>query len=153
MQGQTVNTNNMPEGRESGDVAALLAALAVLAASISAAVVVYHPGLRVATGDSMQPAIDGPAIVTCDPTVPPDDIETGDIVAAPVYRDTNTGGGEERFGASGETVMHRVIDRPGGLYNLDDALRLQGDNNQYQTELTSAAAVECVYQSHLSLSA
>jgi signal peptidase I len=128
------------------EIFTLATALTVLAASIVAAGVVYYPGIRVATGDSMEPAISGPAIVHCNPgEFTAADIDEGDIVAV-------TPGNKEKFtGLDNEsgTVMHRVT------FIDDDVepanIKTQGDNQRSSDGYSTIENVECLYQSHVEL--
>jgi len=129
---------------KASELAAVAAALTVLIAAIAAAGIVYHPELRVATGESMEPTITGPAIVHCNTEFNSSDIEEGDIVAV-------NPGEEERFNMNGSsgTVMHRVtfIDRDPQPSNI----KTQGDNENSSDGYSTIENVECLYQSHVEL--
>jgi signal peptidase I len=128
------------------NLAALGASVVVLAAAIATAAVVFHPDLRVATGDSMEPTISGPAIVHCTSgEFTAADIDEGDIVAV-------NPGNADRFelgNASSGAIMHRVT------FIDDDVtpanLKTQGDNEASSDGYSGVENIECVYSSHVEL--
>ncbi|WP_121822104.1 S24/S26 family peptidase [Halostella salina] len=134
---------------------------AVVAACITllvVATIAAAPGVRIATGTSMHPTISGPAVVVCDPGVAPGDIEEGDVVAAPTYDAVElnrTPYPDKRIARQGHpprdgpTVIHRVVETEVG--STDAFLRLRGDNNLGQYEVTRRDAVICRYDWHVSL--
>lgn len=126
-------------------IAALTASLGVLASALAAAGIVYHPDLRVATGDSMEPTIQGPAVAHCaGPVDSIDDVQVGDIVVTKhSFRDGRD---------DGQTVMHRVIEkRPNTDSNLPPRVVTQGDANDDPDGLIAVSEVQCKHTRHVTL--
>jgi len=129
----------------SSEIPALIASIVLLTAAVAAAGLVYHPEFRVATGESMEPTIEGPAIVHC-PTgeFTSEDIDEGDIVAV-------NPSDADRFNMNGSSgvVIHRVT-------FIDDDItpaniKTKGDNEISSDGYSSIENVECLYQSHVEL--
>lgn len=126
------------------ELAGIAASLGVLIAAIAAAGIVYHPDLRVAMGDSMEPTITGPAVVHCPASnVTATDIETGDIVTIQRTFDGDP---------TGSPIMHRVTGiKQGDHINPEGYVTTKGDGNSKSDGIAKISNIECVYSSHVEL--